>query len=287
MTNCLFVSDLHGHEDRYFKLFDEIKKNKPQLVFIGGDILISGLAYSKTTYRNNEEFIKKFLIPSLGFLKYQMKGDYPEIYVIMGNDDMRSEEVHIIEGEKQGVWKYIHNKKTSFNDFSIYGYAYVPPTPFRLKDWEKYDVSRFTDPGCVSPVDGMHTIPVDEHELKYSTIKNDLDKLIGNDNLEKSVFLFHSPPYNTKLDKASLAGQKIDDVSLDEHVGSIAIRKFIEKRQPLITLHGHIHESARLTGSWQDKIGETYCFSAAHDKKELAIVKFTLENPQEAARELI
>lgn len=37
---------------------------------------------------------------------------------------------------------------------------------------------------------------------------------------------------------------------MDVHVGSIALRRFIEARQPLLTLHGHVHESARLTGSW-------------------------------------
>ena len=287
MIKCFFVSDLHGHEDRYISLFEEIKKEKPAIVFIGGDILLSGVAYSKSRYNSNKDFLHRFLFPSMEFLKYKMGGEYPKIYIIMGNDDPRDEEESIIQAEKKSIFEYIHNRKISFKDFTIYGYAYVPPTPFRLKDWEKYDVSRFTDPGCIAPADGIHTVPVDEHELKYSTIKDDLEKLTQKDNLEKSVFLFHSPPYNTKLDYANLDGKKIDDVELDVHVGSIAIRKFIEKRKPLITLHGHIHESPRITGSWKDMIGDTLCFSAAHDKKELALVEFDLEKPEEANRRLI
>jgi uncharacterized protein len=70
-------------------------------------------------------------------------------------------------------------------------------------------------------------------------------------------------------------------------VGSIAVRRFIETRQPFITLHGHIHESPRLTGSWKDLIGRTHAFSAAHDGRELALVRFELEKPEEATRELI
>jgi uncharacterized protein len=54
-----------------------------------------------------------------------------------------------------------------------------------------------------------------------------------------------------------------------------------------LTLHGHVHESARLTGSWQDKIGKTYAFSAAHDGPELAVVRFELSNLAGATRELI
>ncbi len=44
----------------------------------------------------------------------------------------------------------------------------------------------------------------------------------------------------------------VDHVPLDVHVGSIAIRRFIEARQPLAALHGHVHESARLTGAWRE-----------------------------------
>jgi Icc-related predicted phosphoesterase len=105
--------------------------------------------------------------------------------------------------------------------------------------------------------------------------------------MENAVFLFHTPPYDTKLDRAALDGKMVDGVPVDVHVGSIAVRRFIELRQPTITLHGHIHESARITGSWKDRIGKTCLFSAAHDGPELALVRFTLENPENATRELL
>jgi Icc-related predicted phosphoesterase len=70
-------------------------------------------------------------------------------------------------------------------------------------------------------------------------------------------------------------------------VGSIAVRRFIEQRQPYITLHGHVHESARITGAWQEQIGRTSCFSAAHDGQELALVRFDLKQPERAERELL
>jgi Icc-related predicted phosphoesterase len=79
----------------------------------------------------------------------------------------------------------------------------------------------------------------------------------------------------------------VDHAPLDVHVGSIAIRRFIEARQPLVTLHGHVHESARLTGSWQEKIGRTFCFSAAHDGPELAVVFFDPQDPSRAIRRLL
>jgi Icc-related predicted phosphoesterase len=79
----------------------------------------------------------------------------------------------------------------------------------------------------------------------------------------------------------------IDHVPLDVHLGSIAVRRFIEARQPLLTLHGHVHEAARVSGSWQDKIGRTYCFSAAYDGPELALVRFEPDKLDDASRQVI
>jgi Icc-related predicted phosphoesterase len=125
-----------------------------------------------------------------------------------------------------------------------------------------------------------------EFAIRYGTIQQDLEGLAGERSLERAIMLFHSPPYQSALDRAALDGRSVDFVPLDVHVGSIAIRRFIQKRQPRITLHGHVHESARMTGEWSTRIGETYAFSAAHDGPELALVRFDPENPATATREL-
>ena len=178
-------------------------------------------------------------------------------------------------------------RRVALGPSAVYGYSYIPPTPFLLKDWERYDVSRFVDPGCVSPEDGQHSVAVDMTEERHATIKDDLDKLAGEEDLAAAVFLFHAPPYETDLDRAALDGKTVDHVPLDLHIGSIAIRRFIETRQPLLTLHGHVHESAGLTGSWQDRIGRTFAFSAAHDGPELAVIRFDLGNLEAATRQLL
>jgi len=169
----------------------------------------------------------------------------------------------------------------------VYGYACVPPTPFGLKDWEVYDVSRYTPHGCLSPEEGFRTVAVAPEKIRYATISEDINSLAENRSMQRAVWLFHTPPHETRLDRAALDGRAIDGVPLDVHVGSIAVRRFIEEKQPLVTLHGHIHESARLTGSWRDRIGETHLFSAAHDGPELALVQFDLEKPADAERLLL
>lgn len=262
-------------------------EERPEALFLGGDFLPSLFSGLAAESRSHPDFLKDYLIPQLKLLRRQLHDAYPKIFLIFGNDDGRQEESTVLEADAQGFWKYSHNRKLLFGSLQVYGYSYVPPTPFQLKDWERYDVSRYVDPGCISPEEGMRTISVSEHEQKYATIKDDLEQLTGEDALEKAIFLFHAPPHRTKLDRAALEGKVIDHVPLDPHVGSIAIRRFIESRQPLLTLHGHIHESARLTQSWHDHIGRTHAFSAAHEGPELAVIRFDPENLDAATRDLI
>ena len=287
MPLCFFVSDLHGDIDRYEKLFKAVSRERPEAVFLGGDILPA--FWKGRGFRENwpPDFINGFLVKNLKALRLEMKGFYPRIFVIMGNDDQRFNEATVLDAALGGVWEYIHNRRVIFKDYAVFGYAFVPPTPFRLKDWERYDVSRYTDPGAVSPEEGFYSLPVAEQEKKYATIQNDLDRLTEQADLAKAIFLFHSPPYQTNLDVSFLKAKMIDHVPLDRHLGSIAIRRFIERRQPLLTLHGHIHEATNLSQSWRDRLGRTHCFSAAHDGPELALIRFNPEKLEEAERRLL
>jgi len=282
MTNCFFVSDLHGNLDRYEKLFNQIKIEKPDAVFFGGDLLPH--AFKKL--ENYDDFTTDFLFPQLHELKNVLKEKFPQVFLIFGNDDARVEEEIFQEESKKGLFHYINQKKVYLNDYPVFGYSFVPPTPFQLKDWEKYDVSRYVDPGCIHPTEGSRTIETTE-DIEYATIKNDLEILTENEDLSNAIFLFHSPPYKTNLDRATLDGVKVDHVPMDVHVGSIAIKRFIEDKQPYITLHGHIHESTRLTGLWKEQIGNTVSFNAAHDGPKLSLIIFDLENALEATRLLI
>jgi uncharacterized protein len=283
MALCFFATDLHGKQSRYDKLFQMILQEKPDMVFLGGDLLPHALYRSISHGSFTMEIIGKNLIN----LKNILKKDYPKIFSIMGNDDARIFENDFLELDKMGLWHYLHKRKFDYYGHSIFGYAYVPPTPFLLKDWERYDVSRFIDPGCIYPSEGKRTVPVERNITENATIAEDLNILCKDEYLERSIFLFHSPPYSTPLDRAALDGKKFDHVPLDVHVGSIAIRRFIEKRQPLITLHGHIHESTKITGEWLCQIGKSFCFQAAHLGNELSLIIFDSEKPNEAIRVLI
>ncbi len=284
MTLCYFASDLHGSTDRYRKLFRAIHDRPPDALFLGGDLLPTG-AFA-TTRLSREEFIRDFMVTAFEKLRQNLGRRFPRIFLILGNDDPRSLEETCRDCARTGIWTYVHGTQSAFDPYRVYGYSCIPPSPFLLKDWERYDVSRYVDPGCVSPEDGVRSVPVPENVKRYSTIHRDLEELSAGDDLDQAIFLFHTPPYQTTLDRAALDGRMIDHVPLDVHVGSIAVRRFIESRQPLMTLHGHIHESSSLTGSWKDCIGRTQLVSAAFDGPELAMITFDPDDAGHAERHL-
>ncbi len=78
-------------------------------------------------------------------------------------------------------------------------------------------------------------------------------------NPKTAVFNIHVPPYKSNLDEAP----ELDDQLRPTYagnalkpVGSTAVRAAIEKYQPLLGLHGHIHE-----GRGQSRIGKTLCLN--------------------------
>jgi uncharacterized protein len=287
VPRCFFASDLHGHVERYAKLLAAVAAERPSAVFLGGDLLPPGFGLADAADPGRRDFINGYLAPAFVHSAAALGSESPAVFVILGNDDPRVEEASMLDAAARGVWRYVHGRRVDWAGFTVVGYACIPPTPFRLKDWERYDVSRFVDPGCSSPEEGWRTMPADELDVRYGTIKADLDRLTGGIDHARTIMLFHAPPYRTPLDRAALDGRTVELAPLDVHVGSIAIQRFIEAEQPLVTLHGHIHESARITGEWRTTIGRTHAFSAAHDGPELALVRFDPEDLGRATRELI
>ena len=282
MRTCFFASDLHGRKDRYEKLFRAIVDEQPAGVFLGGDLFPGAWGMA-----SEEDFFEDVLVAGLRGVRGDLGDAYPTVFLILGNDDAKAEESAIVGAQSKGLWIYAHERSHPFHEHTVYGYSYTPPSPFQMKDWEKYDVGRYVPPGCVSPEEGMRTVEEDPRRIRFGTISEDLKNLLADDSLEHAILLFHGPPHDTCLDRVDQDGKMIDHVPLDVNVGSIAMRRLIDEKQPYITLHGHIHESAALTGAWRQRLGRTFLFGAAHDGPELALVRFDLDHPDQAERSLL
>jgi Icc-related predicted phosphoesterase len=76
-----------------------------------------------------------------------------------------------------------------------------------------------------------------------------------------SIFNFHVPPYGTQLDRAPSLDRTLKPIVrggqvLMESVGSKEVRRLIERYQPAVTLHGHIHEARGAV-----KLGRSVCIN--------------------------
>ena len=75
----------------------------------------------------------------------------------------------------------------------------------------------------------------------------------------QAVFMIHVPPYDSGLDTAPILDENLrPTVSAGDilrgPVGSTAVRRLIEERQPLLGVHGHVHEAG---GEY--RLGKTVC----------------------------
>lgn len=94
-------------------------------------------------------------------------------------------------------------------------------------------------------------------EEEYETRFAELLPLVSN--MQRCIFNVHVPPYGTVLDQCPKLDQRLQVVfemgnPVQMHAGSTTLLKIIRAHQPLLGLHGHIHE-----GRGQIKIGNTVC----------------------------
>lgn len=106
-------------------------------------------------------------------------------------------------------------------------------------------------------------------ELSEVEIEEQLGSLVsGLEDPSKAILNLHCPPRDTHLDqapqldgglrmKAGLGGQTMGSV------GSQAVRDLMARLQPMLGLHGHVHESAGV-----EKIGRTLCINPGSEYSE-------------------
>jgi uncharacterized protein len=81
------------------------------------------------------------------------------------------------------------------------------------------------------------------------------------EDVERCIFNIHCPPHNSKIDVCPKLDDELRVVyemgnPIMAPAGSTAVRKVIEEMQPLLGLHGHIHE-----GRGEVRIGRTLCLN--------------------------
>jgi uncharacterized protein len=176
------------------------------------------------------ECMRRSIASWLSLAEERLAGTHVKCYISPGNDDvfeidtLLTDSGHLVNPE---------NRVVELGDNEMMTLGYANPTPWR------------------SPRE------VSEEELgrMIGALADQVQKP------ETAVYNLHVPPIDTELDKAPAVDEGFnyvkDGLGIKViHVGSSAVRAAIEKNQPLLGLHGHIHESRGFA-----RIGRTLCLN--------------------------
>lgn len=269
----LYASDLHGHEQHYDRLHQAALAFRPDLIVLGGDLLPDDDPMRPETLgRGQPAYVRDPFRRRMTGLK-EASG-CKEIALVMGNHDWGSSLLAMRELARAGVVRLLEGGLAlEFGGIALVGYSHTPPTPWYVKDFEKLDL-----PGDRPPLLGgarwdERFTRVATHASgvifgNANTIADDLGRLTPP--TMPWVFVAHCPPSDTDLDR------NWEGVGL----GSKAIRGHIEKHQPFLSLHGHIHESPSVTGRFQHRLGRTISVNVGQTQQALHFACATIDPSQ-------
>jgi Icc-related predicted phosphoesterase len=278
-----FVTDVHGSERCFRKFLNTAKFYDAQYLILGGDITGKTLvpiergptgwraAFNEHQYRDmtdDEMHGVEQLIRDAG--RYPIKGEHDEL-VELFSEERRDATFRqaVVDGIRR--WMDIADERLAGTDVRCY------VTPGNDDYWEIDAPLREAE--RVEFVEGRRVRLDDHHEMittGYSNItpwrsprelpEPELGDRIRSmfedvEDPEHLVAVLHPPPYGTELDQAPMIDEEFRVLTENAGVkmgpvGSTAVRDFILEAQPMLSLHGHVHES-----QGAQRLGRTLCIN--------------------------
>jgi uncharacterized protein len=283
VTKLFFATDIHGSDICWNKFLNAGKFYEADVLILGGDMtgkaVVPFIHQGGKNYRvtlleqefditNDDELLQmKKKVRSRGYYPYLTT---PDEMSELEQDPSRVHQIFL--QEVLGVvqqWMDLADKKLDGTDMKVY----CSPGNDDMDEVDEIVRSSrrvLLVEGQVTPLDEHHEMiasgwsnrtPWDTHreededqlQVRYEAMISKLE------DPRNAVFNIHVPPYKSGLDEAPeldkdlrpvLAGQSL------QPVGSTALREVIRKHQPLLGLHGHIHEGRGTT-----RIGKTLCIN--------------------------
>jgi uncharacterized protein len=268
-----FASDLHGSEICFKKFVAAAKFYSADVLLLGGDIsakivvpvVTSGHGRYRAQFHGQEEKLDDSTVDDFerrawnsGLYTERMEPDEYQHYI----DHPAEVEVLFDRVMRRTVKRWIEYAKTRLQDSPVLIYN-APGNDDPLAVDEVLLTHgdgrvRFVEGEIVEVAPGMEMLstgytnvtPWDTHrEYSEDQIREHLRAMTSRlENPQTAIFNIHVPPYNSRLDTAPLLGQDLKvktaaGAVMTAPVGSVAVREAIEQVQPLVGLHGHIHES--------------------------------------------
>jgi Icc-related predicted phosphoesterase len=292
-TRVFYATDIHGSEDCFRKFLAAAKEFKVSILILGGDLtgkmIIPIIAQSQTewtttflgeqiTMRNEAEveaLEKK--IRAIGYYTHRASREDAEE---LGTDkkkvdalfrklmcDSITSWIRLAEEriKETGTKCYISpgNDDTFAIDPIIEASKYVEYPEGKVVTIDDEHEMISCGYSNITPWNCPRDIPEEQLSEKIADMASEVH------NMERCIFNLHCPPQNTTLDQAPKLDKDLNPSVQPgggfemASAGSTAVRDAIQKHQPALALHGHIHESK---GTF--KIGRTLCMNPGSEYME-------------------
>jgi Icc-related predicted phosphoesterase len=296
-TRLFFATDLHGSERTYRKFINAGKFYDVDILVMGGDItgklLIPIIKEKNDHYRatlqgrveeiNTQDELDNLItrLGTLGFY-YQIL-DEAEFHALSADKNAVSQLFHKLARQRLINWVDLAEERLEGTGKKCYVTGGNDDDPEVLTAIKREGThSFFACENEVVQVDGDHTMlsvgystPTPwntPREITDEQLGEMIEQMVGNvANLSHAIFNFHDPPADSTLDTCPMLDWSKDPPepiiqggqTVMHGAGSKSVRKAIEKYQPMLSLHGHIHESQSVA-----KLGRTTCINPVSEYGE-------------------
>jgi uncharacterized protein len=287
MSKIFFATDLHGSEMCWRKFLNAAKFYDADVLICGGDMTGKAIV---PIVRENGHFTFTLAgveqavgAEQVGEIEAQIrrKGYYPlqmsveRLHELDQDEKMRAETFQQVMLEGVDRWMGMAADKLRGTGVRCF------VCPGNDDEMEVDDVIRRSDlvelgEGRMVEIDGFTMISTGwSNHTPWNTHREETEEQLGEriETMAKQVsdpshaiFNLHCPPYKSGLDEAPAIDadlRLLHGGRALRPVGSTAVREAIEKHQPLLSLHGHIHESKGAI-----KIGKTLSINPGSSYEE-------------------
>ncbi len=285
-----FTTDIHGSELCFRKFLNAGKFYGAQAILLGGDVtgkMIVPLVRDREgvircsylgqsyTLRTPEEVRKvSGVISTCGHYPYVIS---EEEYALLDTREKMDEKFRAVLKKSLAGWAQLAEERlkgTGVRCLITPGNDDMPEVDQALRSCPAVE----NPEGRVIDLDGIHELIATgysnptpwntERELPEDALEEKIDGLFRKlKDPSRAVASLHAPPYDTALDSApELKDFKVQTAGgqpVFVSVGSTAVRRMLEKYQPQVGLHGHIHESRGIA-----RVGRTVCLNPGSEYTE-------------------
>jgi uncharacterized protein len=307
-VRLFFATDIHGSDTCWRKFLNSGKHYDADAIVLGGDMTGKALVpvvdagdgrwyatlLENRHEMNSEEETRKFedAVARRGYYPFRTTPD--ELRELQSDDDRTTQLFHDLMLARVESWAALADERLAGSGLRCFvcpgndDQFEVDEVLARAKHIEACE-------GRVVEIDGYQMASTGwSNRTPWDTYREDdepqlaerIEKVVSEVTAppERTIFSFHCPPYGSGLDEAP---ELTEDMQLKHAgrapvpLGSTAVREAIERHQPALSLHGHIHESRG-----NARIGRTLCINpgSSYEQGELLGAVVDLEGGKKVKR---